>query len=218
MLNRAPPELRNATLGDIPAIANLIAISARSLGLHRYTAVQMEAALHGTFGVDSQLVRDQTYYVVQAPSGELAACGGWSRRRTLFGGDQRVDREPGELDPRTEAAKIRAFFVHPAYARQGLASLVLAQCESAARKAGFDSLELMATLTGVPFYAARGYQAGVAVNYEAMPGIHLELVPMAKSLSCPVTDVPCFCQIEMSCMDVQARSERLGQGSDASEI
>jgi GNAT superfamily N-acetyltransferase len=180
-VTRVPRALRNAAPADIPAIADLIASSARSLGLHRYTAVQMEAALNGTFGVDSQLIRDQTYYVVQAPSGELLACGGWSRRRTLFGGDQRADREPGELDPKTDAAKIRAFFVHPDHARQGLASLVLAHCEAAARAAGFESLELMATLTGVPFYAARGYQAGVAVSYEAMPGVSLELVPMRRS-------------------------------------
>ena len=173
--------IRLATLDDIPAISELIAASARGIGLHRYTAAQMEAALKGTFGVDSQLIRDQTYYVVQEPSGKLLACGGWSRRRTLFGGDARADREPGELDPRTDAARIRAFFVHPDHARQGLASLVLEHCEASARNAGFRSLELMATLTGVPFYEARGYRAGVAIDYEAMPGVSLQLVPMVKS-------------------------------------
>jgi GNAT superfamily N-acetyltransferase len=174
--------IRPASLADVSAITALIAISARQVGIERYTPVQMDAALRGTFGVDTELIRDQTYFVIETASGALAACGGWSRRRTLFGGDDRKDRESGSLDPKVDAAKIRAFFVHPDHLRKGLASLLLARCESKAREAGFERCELMGTLTGVPFYAARGYQALAPVTYEAAAGIALQFVPMIKRL------------------------------------
>ncbi len=174
--------LRPATLDDKSEIEKLIQCSAREVGTTRYTAEQIEGALRGAFGVDTQLIRDQTYFVVESARGcELAACGGWSRRRTLFGGDQRADREAGELDPRTDAARIRAFFVHPGHLRKGLASLLLDHCEAAARKAGFSRFELMGTLTGVPFYEARGYARVKPVRYAMEPGLDIDFIAMGKS-------------------------------------
>jgi GNAT superfamily N-acetyltransferase len=175
--------IRPASLADVAAITALIEISARKVGTQCYTPVQMEAALRGAFGVDTELIRDQTYFVIETASGSLAACGGWSRRRTLFGGDGRKDRESGCLDPKVDAAKIRAFFVHPDHLRKGLASLLLEHCESKASEAGFRRCELMGTLTGVPFYAARGYQALPPLTYEAAAGISLQFVPMIKRLA-----------------------------------
>ena len=143
----------------------------------------MEAALLGTFGVDTQLIRDGTYLVVESPDGTLIGCGGWGRRRTLFGGDNRADRESGELDPTVDAAKIRAFFVHPQHLRKGIASALLIRCEAEARAANFLKLELIATLIGVPLYSARGYLPGEPFSYEAAPGVFIEFVPMTKRMT-----------------------------------
>src|SRR5262249_55691949 len=135
----------------------LIEASVRGLLPADYSPSQIESALETVFGVDSRLVDDGTYLVVQ--SGEVVvACGGWSRRRTLYGGDVWKVREDSLLDPRTEAAKIRAFFVHPDWARRGIGSLLLETCERQAAQAGFSRCEMGATLTGVPLYAARGYR------------------------------------------------------------
>jgi GNAT superfamily N-acetyltransferase len=175
--------MRPATLADRPALDQLIARSAREVGTTRYTAAQMEAALRGAFGVDTQLIRDGTYFVVEDKSGSMVACGGWSRRHTLFGSDQRADREPGELDPRTDAAKIRAFFVDPQHLRQGIATALLKHCEAAARAKGFAKLELMGTLTGVPFYTAHGYVHVKPVSHEMEPGLFIDFLAMSKSLS-----------------------------------
>ncbi|HJY36706.1 MAG TPA: GNAT family N-acetyltransferase, partial [Steroidobacteraceae bacterium] len=117
---------------------SLIARSARELSAGDYTPEQVEGALRGAFGVDTQLILDRTYFVAEA-DGKLVACGGWSKRRTLFGGDARSGRDAADLDPATDAAKIRAFFVDPAYARRGLGSAILERCESAARACGFRS-------------------------------------------------------------------------------
>lgn len=172
---------RLAALEDCNAIARLIARSAREVSTSHYTQSQVKGALRGAFGVDTQLIKDGTYFVVEDASKELIACGGWSRRSTLFGSDQRVDREPGELDPRTDFAKIRAFFVDPAHLRKGIATLLLERCEAAARAAGFSRFELMGTLSGVPFYAARGYIVTKPVAYQMEPGLTIDFQAMRKS-------------------------------------
>jgi GNAT superfamily N-acetyltransferase len=171
--------VRVATLADVERLERLIDLSARRLGAGDYTTIQIEGALRGAFGVDTQLLRDGTYFVVEQ-DGELLGCGGWSRRRTQFGGDARADRDAAELDPRTEAAKIRAFFVHPDHARRGVGSVILDRCEQDARAAGFTRLELMATLTGVRLYAARGYVAQEPVSWPLGEGRSIDFVPMVK--------------------------------------
>src|SRR5689334_16175042 len=119
--------VRLAVLEDVPALNRLVKKSARGLASDDYTAAQIEAALKSAWGVDTQLIRDQTYFVVE-DGNRPVACGGWSRRRTLFGSDAQSGREPELLDPRDSAARIRAFFVHPQFARQGLGKLLLETC------------------------------------------------------------------------------------------
>jgi GNAT superfamily N-acetyltransferase len=172
--------LRRATLDDIPALDSLIARSIRTLGVGDYTDAQIERALAGAFGVDTQLIRDGTYFAVEA-DGQLAACGGWSKRRTLFGSDARSGRDVQELDPRADAAKIRAFFVLPDYARRGIGRMLLDQCETAARAEGFTRFELMATLPGVRLYAACGYVASDSIQHPLGDGLTIEFVPMSKA-------------------------------------
>jgi len=174
--------IRKATLGDRPAVERLIAESARGLSLGDYSAQQVEAALEGAFGVDTNLIEDGTYFVAVADDGALVGCGGWSRRRTLFGGDRHAARDASELDPRAEPAKIRAFFVHPRHARRGIGRAILAACEDEARAHGFRSLELMATLPGVRLYEACGYERAGRVEYELGGGVSIEFVPMRKDL------------------------------------
>lgn len=177
--------LRLATQQDAPALWDLIQHSARRLQSGDYCEAQIEAALGGVFGVDSQLIADGTYFAV-APagdSGRIVGCGGWSRRRTLFGGDAWSGREDKPLDPACDAAKIRAFFVHPDWSRQGIAKLILSACERAAREAGFTRLELGATLTGVPLYAACGYVEMGRSDVPLTAGLTLPIVHMAKALA-----------------------------------
>ena len=173
--------IRRATLEDRAALERLIAESARGLSRGDYSEEQVEAALASVFGVDTDLIRDGTYYVAEA-GGSAVGCGGWSKRRTLFGGDRFAARDSGRLDPATEPAKIRAFFVRPDWARRGVAGAVLETCEREAAAQGFRSLELMATLPGLPFYAARGYEAGAQVAYEIADGVRIQFVPMRKEL------------------------------------
>ncbi|MFI4909639.1 MAG: GNAT family N-acetyltransferase [Steroidobacterales bacterium] len=174
--------LREATAADCAQIQELIARSIRALGAGDYSPDQIEGALKGAFGLDSQLISDGTYFVVES-DGRLIGCGGWSYRRTLFGGDARSGRDAGTLDPSTDAAKIRAFFVDPAAARQGIGSAVLERCESEARRHGFRRAEMMATLPGMRLYEARGYVPGERVEYPVAAGVALEFVPMWKSLT-----------------------------------
>jgi len=148
--------VRVATDADVPALRSLIDASVRALSAGYYAPAQIDAALTHVFGVDSQLIADSTYYVIDGPAGPMA-CGGWSARRTLFGGDQMKRADDSRLDPRTDAARIRAFFVHPEWSRRGLATRLFTECELAARAAGFHSFELMATLPGEPLYAALGF-------------------------------------------------------------
>jgi GNAT superfamily N-acetyltransferase len=173
--------LREAALADVPALEALIARSIRTLGAGDYTGPQIEAALLGAFGVDTQLIRDGTYFAAVRPDDpRIVACGGWSRRRTLFGSDAREGRDAALLDPAVDAAKIRAFFVDPDAARRGVGTLLLSHCEAQARAHGFQRFELMATLPGVRLYAARGYRAGTPIRHPLAPGLAIEFVPMEK--------------------------------------
>ena len=173
--------IRKATLSDRPAISRLIKDSARSLSREDYSDAQIEGAIATVFGVDTNLILDATYFVADH-NGELIGCGGWSRRKTLFGGDQYATRDGSYLDPRIEPAKIRAFFIHPQHARKGIARAILAACENEAKEAGFRSLELMSTLPGLKFYRACGYEGDRGVELSVGEGITIGLVPMRKAL------------------------------------
>jgi GNAT superfamily N-acetyltransferase len=172
---------RKATLEDRDALRTLIDLSARELSREDYRPEQVEGALQGAFGVDSQLIVDGTYFVVEEGA-TLVACGGWSHRRTLFGGDKRAQRDAGELDPRIDPAKIRAFFIHPDYARRGIGTQLLERCEAEAKTRGFSRVELMSTLPGIRLYAARGYSGTERVHYEVAPGVSIEFLPMSKEI------------------------------------
>ncbi len=160
----------------------------RGLQAGDYSAVQLEKALQTVYGVDTQLISDRTYFAAEEvddlaePSRAplLVGCGGWSKRKTLYGGDQFEAREDSLLDPATDAAKIRAFFVHPAWARRGIGSMILEACEAAAQAAGFRRLEMGATLTGVPFYRTKGYVELEAVEAPLGDGLTLPIVRMGK--------------------------------------
>ncbi len=178
--------LRHALPADIPRMREVIEASVRGLQARDYSPAQIDAALSAVYGVDSQLIVDGTYFVAEMAGEkddlEIVACGGWSKRKTLYGGDQYAGREDSLLDPSRDAAKIRAFFVHPEWARQGIGSLILQACENAAVAAGFTHLEMGATLSGVAFYKAKGY---AEVEDQAVPldnGEKLPIVRMAKDL------------------------------------
>jgi GNAT superfamily N-acetyltransferase len=179
--------IRLATAADIPALKPLIEQSVRVLQRDDYSREQLEAALGTAYGVDTQLIADGTYYVVEAPgaAGErvLAACGGWSMRKTLYGSDHGPYRDNSMLDPTRDAAKIRAFFVHPDWTRRGIASLILQTCEEAAYARGFRRFEMGATLTGVPMYAARGYAAIERIEVPLPNGLTLPVVRMGKTIA-----------------------------------
>jgi len=163
------------------AIKRLIAASARHLSREHYDDRQIETAIATVFGVDTDLIEDGTYFVAES-DGELVGCGGWSRRKTLFGGDQYASRDAGYLDPEREPAKIRAFFIHPDHARKGIARAILAQCETEARAHGFRALELMATLPGIEFYKSCGFKETGNYDLALTEAVKLELVPMRKDL------------------------------------
>ncbi|HLB10882.1 MAG TPA: GNAT family N-acetyltransferase [Gemmatimonadaceae bacterium] len=173
--------VRVATMADLPVLQTLIATSVRSLSTDFYTPAQIEAAIAEVFGVDTQLIADRTYYVIVDACVPVAA-GGWSARRTLYGGDQMKGAEDPRLDPGTEAARIRAFFVHPARARRGLAKRLYGECARAAYAAGFRRFELMATLPGEPLYAALGFSPVERIVRPLAAGVELPLVRMARRI------------------------------------
>lgn len=173
--------ISKATMEERDAIGQLIAESARELSRAHYTAAQIEAAIVTVFGVDTDLIDDGTYFVVEI-DGQLAGCGGWSKRKTLFGGDQYSSRDTGYLDPKTEPAKIRAFFIHPDHARKGIARAILSRCEDEAWAQGFRALELMATLPGIEFYKSCGFVETGNFELDLTDTVKLELVPMRKEL------------------------------------
>ena len=174
--------IRKATLEDIAALEVLIPASVRGLQAGDYTAEQMEGAIGEVFGVDTQLIRDGTYYVVEA-DGQIVACGGWSRRKTLFGGDRLRGKDDAWLDPGTDAARIRAFFVDPRWARRGIGSSILKTCEDAAAAMGFKRLELASTLTGIPLYRTHGYREIAPIDVPLRYGQTLPVVRMSKVIA-----------------------------------
>jgi GNAT superfamily N-acetyltransferase len=155
-------------MADVPGLQTLIAQSGRELSAGFYTPAQADAITRHVFGVDTQLIADQTYFVIDQ-DGEMAACGGWSKRRTLFGGDQAKAGPDPLLDPAHEAARIRAFFVAPNRARRGLGTQLMKRCVAEASAAGFGTLELVSTLPGEPLYLASGFE--IVERFElALPG------------------------------------------------
>src|SRR6267142_1214890 len=185
--------LRLAVPEDVPILRELIEASVRGLQTQDYTPAQIEGALKTVFGVDSQLIADGTYIVAQAEPAAIeragaknapsewiiVGCGGWSKRKTLYGSDHWTAREDALLDPARDAAKIRAFFIHPAWARRGIGSRILEVCEIAASAAGFTSYEMGATLTGAKLFGVKGYVAVKPIsiplmNGEVLPVIHME--------------------------------------------
>ena len=176
--------VRHAVPADIPALRVLIDASVRQLQAQDYTPTQIASALESVFGVDSQIIADGTYFVAESRPAEsdpiAVGCGGWSKRKTLYGSDHWTGREDALLDPRHDAAKIRAFFIHPAWARRGIGSLVLEACENAAKSAGFQRFEMGATLTGVRLFRARGYVALENLRVPLPNGEFLPVVRMSK--------------------------------------
>jgi GNAT superfamily N-acetyltransferase len=174
---------RLAVLEDTTALQDLIAVSARGLNSEHYTPEQVESILKYVYGVDTQLIRDQTYFVVQAGAAYIG-CGGWSRRKTLYGGDQhKADELDNLLNPATDAARIRAFFVHPDWARRGIGSLLMQACEQAAREAGFQRMELMATLTGELLYARFGFETCEETDVVLPDGNVMKVRRMTKDIT-----------------------------------
>jgi len=185
---------------DVPVLQRLIEASVGELQAEDYTPAQREGALESVFGVDSQLIADGTFFVAEARiiidglsdaretteginSGSpwaIAGCGGWSKRKTLYGSDHWTDREDTLLDSTRDAAKIRAFFIHPAWARRGVGSQILEACEVAAREAGFTSYEMGATLTGAKLFGAKGYAAIGQIEVPLKNGLTLPVIHMAK--------------------------------------
>ena len=177
--------IRAATLQDLPILQRLVADSVWVLQVSDYTDAQREAAIRLVYGVDTQLIRDGTYFAVEC-DGQIVACGGWSRRKTLFGGDQhRPSREPELLDPAKDAAKIRAFFVRPGWERRGIGSALIRACERAARDEGFRRLEMGSTLTGVPLYSSHGYLEAGRIEVPLDEGLTMTVVRMEKSVLSP---------------------------------
>ncbi len=174
-----PISTRLATLNDIPQLQELIALSVRGLSAAYYTPNQIESAIKYVFGVDTQLIIDGTYYVAEIDD-KIIGCGGWSKRNTLYGGDQHKGTEDPLLDPKHDAARIRAFFVHPTYARQGVGGHIINICETEAQNNGFKSMEMGATLPGVPLYQAMGYTAVERIDALLPDGEILGIMKMRK--------------------------------------
>jgi GNAT superfamily N-acetyltransferase len=184
--------IRQAVSADIPVLRTLIDASVRGLQTQDYTISQIESALATVYGVDTQLIADETYFVAEAKSNRdetvpvIVGCGGWSKRKTLYGGDQWTGREAALLDPQHDAAKIRAFFIHPSWTRRGIGTMILEACENAAIAAGFAHFEMGATLTGLPLYQTRGYVAIENLEVPLGNGESLPIVRMEKRIAKPL--------------------------------
>ena len=172
--------LRRARLEDLAEIEALITRSAQELSAGYYTPAQVAALLRYVFGADTQLIRDGTYFVCESDGGAVVAAGGWSRRGTLYGADRMKTSEDPLLDPATDAARIRAFFVDPDWARQGLGRRLFAECQSAARAAGFRTLALVATLPGEPLYRALGFEPTERFELRLPDSTAVPVVHMAR--------------------------------------
>lgn len=173
--------LRTATLEDIPALEALIAESVMTLQ-PEYSREQRLAALGSVFGVDRQMIGDGTYFAAIIDA-TIVGCGGWSRRKTPFGGDHSPAKDDSFLDPAADAAKIRAFFIHPAWTRRGIGSRILEACEKAAAAAGFTRAELTSTLAGVPLYKVHGFVPQEEFGVPLANGDKLPVIRMTKPLS-----------------------------------
>jgi N-acetylglutamate synthase-like GNAT family acetyltransferase len=176
--------IRPAAPPEIPALQALIAASARQLQTNDYSAEQIEAAIETVYGVDTVLIEDGTYFVAVSDDDphDFAGCGGWSKHKTLFCADHYTKRDDELLNPETDAAKVRAFFVNPAWARRGVGTAILDACETAAREAGFRSAEMGATLTGVKLFEARGYRSVERISIPVADGLFIDVVRMEKPL------------------------------------
>src|SRR5687767_2473645 len=175
------PKLRTAQHTDVPALQDLISRSGRELSIGYYSPSQADAITRHVFGVDTQLIDDQTYFVVEH-DGTIVACGGWSKRRTLFGGDQTKHGPDLLLDPTSEPARIRAFFVEPSMARRGFGRLLMAACVTASKQAGFHSLELVSTLPGEPLYLASGFAVQERFELDLPGGIRVPVSRMSMAI------------------------------------
>ena len=174
-------QLRLACDADIAALEILIPLSVRTLQQSYYSSEQMEAALGPVFGVDRQLIRDRTYFVAER-DGDIVGCGGWSRRRSMYGSDAGRKAEDAPLDPEKDPARMRAFFVHPKWARQGIARAIVNACENAIRDAGFRTIELAATLPGEPLYTSLGYTLVKRYEIPMKDGLRLPVAQMTKAI------------------------------------
>jgi GNAT superfamily N-acetyltransferase len=173
--------MRIATVSDIPCLDALVKESARTLGRSHYSSAQIEGALETAWGVDTQLISDQTYFVVQFEN-MVVGSGGWSYRAALFGSDSEPTRIADPIDPTNGTARIRAFFVKPHFARKGVGSMILRHCEREAVRHGFRRFELVATLPGKRFYAQHGFVAVAPITYVLGPQLTIEFVRMEKRM------------------------------------
>jgi len=180
MIERSAFSHRLASPQDIPALESLMTASIRVL-LRAHLSAEEIAASFSVMGLDTQLIDDGTYYTVEA-EGRLAGCGGWSRRATLFGGDHSSGRSTALLDPAHDAARIRAMYTHPDFARRGVGRKILALCETGAADEGFRRLELAATMAGLPLYRECGYAEIERFFAETPSGVRVPLARMTKSL------------------------------------
>jgi GNAT superfamily N-acetyltransferase len=168
---------RLAVPEDVPALTVLMDAAISELQRAYLDEAQI-ASSRAIMGIDTQLVDDGTYFVVEF-RGDIAGCGGWSRRATLYGGNQTPGRDSQLLDPTVDAARVRAMYTNPAYARRGVGRLILSLCEAAAAAEGFARLELMSTLSGEPLYAAYGFRP-LERLVDATGGAAVPLVRMEK--------------------------------------
>jgi GNAT superfamily N-acetyltransferase len=173
---------RLAAEQDVSALEELIRVSSRTLQAPYYSAAQIKAALGPIFAVDRQLIRDGTYFAVEH-NGSIVGCGGWSKRKSLYGGDSQRSAEDAMLDWRHDSARIRAFFVHPDWARRGIGKAILKACEEAIIAAQFSKADLVATLAGESLYAAFGYIAVERYEIPMAYGLTLPVVRMKKSFA-----------------------------------
>jgi N-acetylglutamate synthase-like GNAT family acetyltransferase len=172
-------QARLAGEADISALEALIDLSVRTLHVKYYSPEQIKASIGVVFGVDRQLIRDGTYYVMER-EGRVIGCGGWSKRRSLYGLDSLRTAPDPELVPGQDAARIRAFFVHPEWTRRGIAGRIMNECESAIAAAGFGEVVIIATLAGEPFYATFGYAVEERYDIALAGGLRLPVVRMTR--------------------------------------
>jgi len=180
MTNRAAFLFRFAELKDLDALHNLMDKSIRRYIGDYLSPEQVEASFE-IMGVDTSLIRDETYFAA-VHDNQIVGCGGWSRRATLFGSDHTAGRDARMLDPLTEPARIRAMYTHPDFGRQGIATTILSMCTGAARRAGFRNLELMATVSGEPLYAALGFSEIERIQISTSGGPKVPLIRMGRKI------------------------------------